>query len=224
MHRAPLFLPLLWTVLPPCAGGEVKELQDVAPAITVYAQFDKDHSVLSVEQMKAELDAIMRPIGLQFEWRSLQATRGSDVAVELVVVSFKGTCKVEDMRNVGKESGALGWTHLSDGDVLPFSDIHCDRIRSFIQPHLAALDREDRERAFGRALGRILAHELYHVFSKTTRHAAWGVAKAFYTPGELVADHFRFEERESRDLRDGKVKSLLRRRDPAAGAFGAAGQ
>jgi hypothetical protein len=48
----------------------------------------------------------------------------------------------------------------------------------------------DRDRVLGRALGRVLAHELYHILSGTKRHSARGLAKASFAVDELISDRF----------------------------------
>jgi hypothetical protein len=177
--------------------------------ITIYTEFESEHSAQLTESLKSELTAIMGPIGLQFEWRDLKAARGNEVAVELVVVSFKGKCAMQDVVPTQPESGALGWTHMSDGDVLPFSDVDCNRVRKLISNATQGASDSDREHRMGRALGRVVAHELYHIFANTTKHASCGVAKAFYTANELVSDSFQFDVKESRKLRQGKLRSLF---------------
>ena len=161
----------------------------------------------------------MHPMGLQFAWRDLRSSTGTEVSVELVVVSFKGTCQMTDSFAPGGENGALGWTHMSDGTVLPFSDVDCDKIRRFIASQVLSFDPQQREIVYGRAMGRVLAHELYHVFSNTTRHAAWGVAKAFYTAHDLVSDEFHFQEKDNRALRAGKLRAVLQNRRPPILSF-----
>jgi hypothetical protein len=203
------------------ASAEWKEGQRSAAPITIYTEFDQTYSGQSFESLKSELDAIMGPIGLQFEWRDLKSARGNEVSVELVVVSFRGKCNMQESMPRHVTSGALGWTHMSDGDVLPFSDVDCDRVRGLIAPATQGITQSERERVFGRALGRVLAHEMYHIFANTTRHASVGVAKAFYTAGELVSDNFRFEEKETRTLRQGKLRNLfLERSQPTTAADG----
>lgn len=189
-------------------GTHAENSPEAAAPITIYTNFENDPPDFPVEAMKTELSEIMTPVGLDFEWRSLNGSRGNEVSIELVVVSFKGNCEWQD-EVPHRESGALGWTHMSDGDVLPFSDVDCNRVRRFIAPLVAGANKHERERIFGRALGRVLAHELYHVFANTTHHAAVGVAKAFYTPGELVSDSFHFQDKEGRQLRSGKLRSLV---------------
>jgi hypothetical protein len=161
----------------------------------------------------------MGPLGLDFTWRDLSRSSGNEVSVELVVVSFKGTCKTDVAMPGFGETGALGWTHMSDGSILPFSDVDCDKISRFIAPEIRSMDHDQRESVFGRAVGRVLAHELYHVFTNTTKHAAWGVAKAFFTSKDLVSDQFEFQEKDTKALRSGKLKVLIRNRRPPVLGF-----
>ncbi len=178
--------------------------------ITIYTEFEHENSPRSLKSLKSELVAIMGPFGLQFEWRDLKRVRRNEVSVELVVVSFKGRCDMEGLAlPIHPPTGALGWTHMSDGDVLPFSDVDCDRVRALIAPVTLGTSRDERERLFGRALGRVLAHELYHIFANTTRHGHMGVAKPFYTATELVSETFQFQKREGKTLRQGKLRNLF---------------
>jgi hypothetical protein len=222
MNRALIFTILLLAI-PSCALSQL-EPDNAPPAVTVYTQFDKPYSAVSLDEMKHELETIMGPLGLDFAWRSLAGARGNEVSAELVVVTFKGTCEMDDELGLGLETGALGWTHMSDGAVLPFSDLDCDKIRRFISPEIRSLDAACREVVYGRALGRVLAHELYHVFTNTTRHASWGVAKALYTAHELVSDHFQFQEKDTTALRGGKLKAVLRGRKPPVLSFSGVGR
>jgi hypothetical protein len=215
MKRAPFYLLLAF---PFCASSELTE-DKTPPAITVYTQFEHPYSATAIDTMRDELGAIMSPLGLDFAWRDLSRSRGNEVSIELVVVTFKGTCEMDAGFIAPAETGALGWTHMSDGAILPFSDVDCNKIRRFISPEVRSLDRKDRDLAYGRAIGRVLAHELYHVFTNTTHHASWGVAKAFYTSKDLVAVQFQFQEKDTRALRTGKLKTLLRNRRPPVLGF-----
>jgi hypothetical protein len=215
MKRTSLYLLLAF---PFCAYSELKE-NKTPPAITVYTQFDQKYSATAMNVMRQELSAIMAPLGLEFTWRDLATSRGNEVSVELVVVTFKGECDTSgDYYSTG-ETGALGWTHISDGAILPFSDVDCDKIRRFINAEIKTQEPADREVVYGRAVGRVLAHELYHVFTNTTRHASWGVAKAFYSPKDLVSEKFQFQEKDTTALRAGKLKTLLRNRKPPVLGF-----
>jgi len=173
---------------------------EVAP-IALYTQFQQEPPQAVTDALRDELEFIMAPLGLRFEWRSLPNVRGDEIAVELAVLTFKGRCDVTGLLPRTTNPGALGWTHVSDGVILPFSDIDCDHVRGFLQKQLLQQPVQEREPAFGRALGRVVAHELYHIFANTHKHGSEGVGKPAYTVKELLDDAFRFEDREGDALR-----------------------
>ena len=168
--------------------------------ILLYTEFEGPPSPRALDAIHAELESIMAPTGLEFVWRDL-AGEHNETASRLAVVHFKGSCDTERVKQPVSHSIALGWTHVSDGVILPFSDVDCDRIGAFIRSGTLGLSREDRETAFGHAIARVLAHELYHIFANTARHGSHGVGKGVYSVQELLAPEFRFYDRESLALR-----------------------
>jgi hypothetical protein len=173
--------------------------------ITLYTQFEQAAPGGVLKALQDEVASIMAPIGIRFEWRDLGKTGGHEVSAELAVVTFKGRCDAAGLLTRSKFEGALGWTHVSDGQILPFTDVSCDRVREFVQTGLLAFRVEDREAKYGRALGRVLAHELYHIFANTLRHGS-GVAKESYSVQDLLADDFQFEAKETRMLQTSRPK------------------
>jgi hypothetical protein len=178
------------------------------PPVALYTSFQQLPSQAVVEAIEDEVETIMGPLGMHFEWRSLAASRGNEVSSELAVITFKGRCDTVGLMPHGGQPGALGWTHVSDGVILPFSDIDCDRIRVFLQRELLFRRAENRDDAFGRAIGRVLAHELYHIFAQTAHHAPDGVAKSAYTVQELLSDEFQFDERDAFALRSSAARAM----------------
>jgi hypothetical protein len=177
--------------------------------ITLYTQFEQSPQAGVLEALQVEVDSIMAPIGLRFQWRDLGKTGGHEVSAELAVITFKGRCDAAGPSTRSRLEGALGWTHVSDGQILPFTDISCDRIRQFTQPALLAFRTADRAAKYGRALGRVLAHELYHIFANTMRHGSIGVAKESYSTQDLLADDFLFQAKESRMLRTNRQRAAV---------------
>jgi len=198
----PLFLSCVLAVLP--AFGQ-------QASIALYTQFQHEPPPAVWGALQDEVNSIMARSDLRFVWRSLSAASGGEVWVELAVITFKGRCDVAGLRPHSPNPGPLGWTHLSDGAILPFADIDCDGIRSFIQKLLLTVPAENREEAYGRAVGRVFAHELYHIFADTTRHGCCGVGKSQYTVQELLSTVFHFEASESLALKRGKVHAALER-------------
>jgi len=176
--------------------------------ITLYTQFEQAPPGGVLKALQDEVASIMAPIGIRFEWRDLGKTGGHEVSAELAVVTFKGRCDAAGLLTRSKFEGALGCTHVSDGQILPFTDVSCDRVREFVQTGLLAFRVEDREAKYGRALGRVLAHELYHIFANTLRHGS-GVAKESYSVQDLLADDFQFEAKETRMLRTSRPKPAV---------------
>jgi hypothetical protein len=185
-----------------------------APAIAVFMDFESEPSAEALSQMEREITSIMKPSGLQFDWRMMKNRRSGESFLDLVVVNFKGSCQAERpvlYNELGPvfERQPLALTRISDGQVLPFSDVQCDTIRQYIAPDVASAAPDKRERILGRALGRVVAHEMYHIFAHTTVHAEDGVARSFHTRKELTAREFHFTSHESQLLRDVKWKQLL---------------
>jgi len=177
--------------------------------IRLYTQFQHQPPDAVLEAIQEELQNVMMPAGIDFEWRSLANSMGNEVSVELAVIHFKGTCALTDLAPTEIYPGPLGWTHMSDGEILPFSDINCDGIRGFIQRGLLQLPEAVRETAYGRAIARVLAHELYHILAKTTKHAAWGIGKPAYTVQELLSTRFEFEKKQCDTLKAHQARLAL---------------
>jgi hypothetical protein len=196
---------LLLAALPVFGGQQGATLAPIA----LYTQFQQEPPAGVLDAIHQELSSIMAPMGMHFDWRSLNTAHGSEVSVELAVVTFKGRCDVARIVPRTPHPGALGWTHISEGAILPFADIDCDGIRGFVQTGLLGLRAQDREETFGRAIARVLAHELYHIFANTQHHGAGGVAKAAYTVQNLLDNDFQFDEKESAALLTSKAHEVL---------------
>jgi len=84
--------------------------------------------------------------------------------------------------------------------VLPFSELECDRIRNSIAPLTIGYARDERESLLGRSLGRVLAHELFHIFADTDKHGHDGIAKTTYSRKDLVAEGFEFNARDAKRI------------------------
>jgi len=191
----------------------------VAP-FGVYTKFDKEPPPAVLQSLKQELNSIMSLAGWRVEWRSLSNHPQGEAFTQLAVVTFKGSCDVAFMPVERVETGALGWTHMASGEVQPYSQINCEYIRAFLSRSLYPLWPQDREYVYGRAVARVLAHELYHIFTRTPHHGASGVAEATFTVPELMADQFSFSDADQRAL----MALFLAQRPADAVTMRAAGQ
>uniref|UniRef100_Q01ZN0 Cytochrome c domain-containing protein n=1 Tax=Solibacter usitatus (strain Ellin6076) TaxID=234267 RepID=Q01ZN0_SOLUE len=186
--------PALW-----CLAFGILPLPGQVAALAVYTEFQHTPNAAVVDSMHAEVDSIILPLGLGLEWRSLDG-HGDQVSGELAVVSFKGTCDSGAQPSHADDSRSLGWTHISDGQILPFTDVDCDRIRAFVRTRINGSDPNDRDRLLGRAVGRVLAHELYHILARRSHHGSGSVDRPEYASRDLVSDDFQLQETECRIL------------------------
>lgn len=161
--------------------------------VALFTRFEQPPSPVAEQAMRDELAAIMEPTGMAFQWRALGPGGSPGSPGQLAVVTFHGNCGAANLAGPPRTSSALGWTHVSDGVVLPFSEVDCGGLRAFLQGGLLRLKAAEREAALGRAAARVLAHELYHVFAATRHHAQGGIAKPVYTPDELLSPAFHFD-------------------------------
>jgi hypothetical protein len=176
------------------------------PTVGVFLDFDSVPGKASVEAMKSEVDALLKPSGVAVDWRVAGQSHGDESFNGLVVLKFKGKCKVEawqaptDNEFAPGETRALGSTQVENGHVLPFSEVKCDAVKQALSYLNPAANQSERQKALGLAMGRVVAHELYHILARTTAHAAHGLAKAAESLPDLVSTHglpFRAEESEA---------------------------
>jgi hypothetical protein len=177
--------------------------------LRIYTSFQPAPAKAVESFIQRELASLVAPIGLRLDWKSLAEPRDGDISLALVVVTFRGRCNVAGLEPRHIEPGALAWTHVSDGVILPFVDVDCDGLRDFLQTKLLKIDARFREQLYGRAIARVLGHELYHVFTETTHHGKEGVSQPTFTVADLLSDNFEFAEKEFRTLRSSKLRSLL---------------
>jgi len=199
----PLTIAVLCSLLllPTSVFGE-----GAAAPTAIFTSFDRQPSTRAVAAMKQEVESLMRPAGLVIGWRDLRAPRVEETFSDLVVVKFRGKCHMEGIQllfsELGPESepGPLGSTKMTDGQMLPFSELDCDRIRRSIAPLTIGHSADAREALLGRALGRVLVHELFHIFANTCLHGNHGVAKTSHSRKDLVADRFELDAKDSKRM------------------------
>jgi hypothetical protein len=81
-----------------------------------------------------------------------------------------------------------------DGYILPFIWVDCAALSRLVGPSITEEPSVLRNYFYGRALARLVAHELYHVLMQTTGHARTGIANAQLTAAELLAERLQFTE------------------------------
>ena len=169
--------------------------------IRVFHRFEHEPPASVLASMERELSLLMRPVGIEFQWRPFTLAAGREISVDLVIVDFRGTCDLLDVRPGEASPETLGSTNITDGNILPYITLQCDAVRRLVWPDLVLVASSARAAAYGRALARVMAHELYHVFSKSAAHDSSGLAKARFTIRDLLAKHLEFNPKQRAFLR-----------------------
>jgi hypothetical protein len=94
----------------------------------------------------------------------------------------------------------MAFTHTSDGEVLPFSEVLCDRVGVAAQSAMEGGEFSRRDELLGRALARVLAHEIYHIKGKCNEHGRSGVARKALSGRELIAATLDFAPADARRM------------------------
>jgi hypothetical protein len=154
--------------------------------ITIVLDFQGPRSEPSVAEMKREFTGIMKGSALRFDFRSRNEAVREDFS-DLLVVRFTGKCRLEPVGYLYDERGPMAFTYSTDGIVQPFSEVACDKVTSAVRSAMAGGDFAKADLLLGRALGRVLAHEVMHILSKSGTHGRTGVAKTALSGGQLIA-------------------------------------
>lgn len=184
--------------------------------VTVLVEFERPPSQAVFEAMRMEVDQIYEGTAVALEWRTYKVGETTPVMMRAVVVKMRGECTCNGL--YGMESihqvNALGFTHAVDGHLLPFAEVLCDKVRALT---MYRRGEEAREPAWmlGRALGRVLAHEMFHVLAETSDHAEEGVVRPNLTGRELTCHHLGLDRQSVKKL----AVAISRRHLPPASQF-----
>jgi len=131
---------------------------------------------------RSETERILKPLPVSIGWRSLERYDRRESFDRIIVLRLKGDCVWPDSEFSPERP--LGFTHVTSGAVLPYVELDCLSIQrtllSKLEPSVVR-----RSRMLGIGLGRVTAHEIYHVLSGSTAHAASGVAKRAFSREDL---------------------------------------
>src|SRR6266478_703789 len=171
-----------------------------ADPLTIVFRFDGPYSEKSLVEMKRELGTLLHDSGIRVDWRDQSDVAASESFPNLVVVNFRGKCRMEPVPYLYDERGPLAFTYSTDGAVLPFSEIECDKVRSSLRTAMWGGDYKRSDILFRRALARVLAHELYHVLAKTHSHAGQGIAEKSLSGSQLISERLHLNQAELNEM------------------------
>ena len=186
-----------------CTGATLPSAS--AQDLVIVARFQHLAANETVQAMRQELELVVASVGLQVEWVISQEQVEIPSSPILVIVSFRGGCEVtmktpHNRLEYAKKS-ALAQTQMTNGKFDHFVVLECDRIASLVQPLLGFRKRDIPNEQFGRAMARVLAHELYHILADTPTHGTSGITQASLSPIQLVGKRLQFSKQDVERMR-----------------------
>jgi len=162
-------------------------LPELSAPLTLVVSSERPLPAETVTEMHRELDKLMMQASIRVEWKKLSDFKAGTEVHDLVLVKFRGNCRIRPTPVYLDERGPMAFTYTSDGEVLPFSEVLCDRVGVAAQSAMVGGEFGHRDELLGRALARVLAHELYHVKGKCSGHGHSGIAQRALSGRELIA-------------------------------------
>ena len=173
-------------------------LQAHEKKLVIFLSSDSTSAPAASLPMKREVSKLMQTAAIRVEWQDPSTDQGGLENDYSAVIRLRGSCQptAPDTRFQRSVRGPfpLASSVVADGVILPFGNIDCAALNSFLGPSLWRMPAEQRGSLYGRAVARLIAHELFHVIAQTTAHAHSGVAEPTFTVAELLSDHFEFAE------------------------------
>jgi hypothetical protein len=179
------------------AGGATRWVENsgAPPRVGIFLDFKDNTSDRTVRAMQREVAAVLSATGAELSWLALNRDSQSETFDELAVLRFEGACDASRDIGAAGSAVALGSTELNEGEVSPYTTVHCDQVLRCLRSALDGEAASVRDGLFARALGRVVAHELYHILAKTKEHTHTGVTAALQTPYDLLRDRCRLDRK-----------------------------
>ena len=161
------------------------------PELVVYLGTGSGQSAAPLKYMRQELTSLMHQAGFSLVMRDLSDQDNAE-AEFLSVVQLNGHCSMPagyaTADDLAPHNKSLATTAITDGRVLPFSTVNCAALTRVLQPALMKEPGAQRDLLYGRAMARVIAHELYHALARTTCHAHSGIARSAFSREDLLGE------------------------------------
>jgi hypothetical protein len=174
------------------------------PSLTVVLDYEQPHSRSSFDAMQSELTALLDHAGVSVNLKDKASLAPNTQFNDLVVFRMSGRCDATPvpLEALSDERGPLAMAYSSDGQILPFGEVKCDRIRQCLQRSIGrGLPSGHDRSAYGAALAKVMAHEIYHMLAHDPHHTHAGLTKEALSPHELLDNSMSLPDKALAEIR-----------------------
>jgi len=162
------------------------------PTTAVLFDFSKPVPASFWEVLNSELDRNTAPVWSErsMTWMKREQFQKGMEYPEVVQVRLRGHCNADLPASRQFAGGPLGWVYLYtvNGEIQPIAYLNCDEIAQTLERELRGAASRERQQKFARAISRVVAHELNHIFLQSAKHSPSGLQRAYLTAGELTTN------------------------------------
>jgi hypothetical protein len=170
------------------------------PTVGLLVEFPDETSPMVRSWFHRETERVLGTAGMLVVLRNYRDALNYEPFERMVIIEIGGKCLLP--RTLEWRDGApMGMTHITDGEVLPFVELDCQRVLLALGQGGCEARHTLPETVLGRALARVAAHEIVHVLTGSTRHDSYGLMKPSFSRHELCDPVARFSEETMQRLR-----------------------
>ncbi len=176
--------------------GQTEPVSPLDRKVVVYLRAGLVQPAQPTLEMKREVNSSMESAGYNVSWRTAGGAASDIVDATLVVLELRGSCQslsFSEPHTGIVPASSLASTAVVNGELLPFSWVECTTLAEYLSPALFKETRSRRDLLYGRAMGRVVAHELFHILANTKKHDDSGIGKSSFSARDLIGDVFKFE-------------------------------
>lgn len=138
-------------------------------------------------ELVRELGELLAPAGVRVDVQDSAPVNWLGTSVAVAYVTLHGVCPVEVARFSMPALGALGWVARIDGVVQPFIHVDAGAAAAHIGPLFVRGQEALARMLLGRALARVIMHELLHWLTQSAEHGEGPLFQPAVSASTLIA-------------------------------------
>lgn len=156
--------------------------------LALILSFEKPTSEMIIAAMRAEVERLFAPVQAVIELAVLDDGLAlTSAADHMIFIDFEGECRPGLRERPGKVSDlTLGHMYSVDNQLQAIARIRCSALGRHIGPVT--------EGVYGRALARIVAHEMYHYLTQRSSHGNHGLFTSDLSAPSLTGHWLDFDK------------------------------